>query len=368
MDRRPRKLESLRKSAAIVVEHDCKHYAVVTTIFEVSAAVHDTCRRLPGWCLVVVADQKTPSSYDVDGPCHVIFLSTEKQLELSSVYPFIAAMPWNHFGRKNVGYLYAIASGADRLWDFDDDNGLFVDGAILESMPANAQVQHVQQWDLPQVNAYTMMNATHFAWPRGLPLDSIMSKGASRVASRAASQDDNIGVVQSLANRNPDVDAIYRLTRPLPLNFERNPHSLLVVPSSTSTPFNAQATLFVRRDILWALYLPVSVHGRVSDIWRSYIVQRLFRESDTKVAFAGPWVDQIRNPHTIMADFDAEHDLYIKSRALIDVLNSWKPSAKLFPDKIVELFTDLYERDFLGLDDVRNAQLWVDELADIGYF
>ena len=33
-------------------------------------------------------------------------------------------IPWNHFGRKNVGYIYAILHGARMIWDFDDDNGL----------------------------------------------------------------------------------------------------------------------------------------------------------------------------------------------------------------------------------------------------
>ena len=31
-------------------------------------------------------------------------------------------MPWKSFGRKNVGYLFAIANGAKTIWDFDDDN------------------------------------------------------------------------------------------------------------------------------------------------------------------------------------------------------------------------------------------------------
>ena len=31
-------------------------------------------------------------------------------------------IPWNHFGRKNVGFLYAIAHGAHVIYDTDDDN------------------------------------------------------------------------------------------------------------------------------------------------------------------------------------------------------------------------------------------------------
>ena len=33
-------------------------------------------------------------------------------------------LPWQSFGRKNVGYLYAIANGAEVIYDFDDDNVL----------------------------------------------------------------------------------------------------------------------------------------------------------------------------------------------------------------------------------------------------
>ena len=36
--------------------------------------------------------------------------------------PFVDRLPWNSFGRKNVGYLYAISQGAKVIFDFDDDN------------------------------------------------------------------------------------------------------------------------------------------------------------------------------------------------------------------------------------------------------
>jgi len=47
---------------------------------------------------------------------------------------FVDLLPWQSFGRKNVGYLYAIARGAKVIWDFDDDNFLkfWVDGAAVE--------------------------------------------------------------------------------------------------------------------------------------------------------------------------------------------------------------------------------------------
>ena len=35
---------------------------------------------------------------------------------------FVDNLPWNSFGRKNVGYLFAISQGAKVIFDFDDDN------------------------------------------------------------------------------------------------------------------------------------------------------------------------------------------------------------------------------------------------------
>ena len=36
--------------------------------------------------------------------------------------PFVDNLPWYSFGRKNVGYLFAISQGAKVIFDFDDDN------------------------------------------------------------------------------------------------------------------------------------------------------------------------------------------------------------------------------------------------------
>ena len=35
---------------------------------------------------------------------------------------FVDHLPWNSFGRKNIGYLFAISQGAKIIFDFDDDN------------------------------------------------------------------------------------------------------------------------------------------------------------------------------------------------------------------------------------------------------
>lgn len=57
------------------------------------------------------------------------------QKEMSEKFPLVKALPWNHFGRKNIGYLYAILHGATTVWDFDDDNMLLTDEGTFEILP-----------------------------------------------------------------------------------------------------------------------------------------------------------------------------------------------------------------------------------------
>lgn len=65
---------------------------------------------------------------------------------------------------------------------------------------------------------------------------------------------------QGLADVDPDVDAIYRLTQPLNISFARNTPSV-VLPRGIMAPFNSQNTLF-DRDALWGLLIPVTTTFR----------------------------------------------------------------------------------------------------------
>ena len=56
--------------------------------------------------------------------------------------------------------------------------------------------------------------------------------------------------------------------------------------------YNAQATLHMQAT-LWALMLPVTVHGRVSDIWRGYVVQRIMMLLDLRLIFSPALVKQV---------------------------------------------------------------------------
>ena len=361
----------------------CSKWAVVTTIFESSETVHRFVK-LTDWCLVVVFDKKTPQTYDTkwtqgEGNKIVVLLYPDKQEAMKN--KFVNLLPWNTFGRKNVGYLYAIMHGADVIWDFDDDNLLkfWIPGAAPSNAPSidssipQEEIINVLEptgHDWPTYNPYPVLGApTLPSWPRGLPPDDVKETKCSNTSIKSTKLHSNkIAVLQSLADYQPDVDAIFRITMPIPIWFDRKQETRpLIVPDGVFTPYNAQATLHFKAGF-WGLYLPISVTGRVSDIWRSYIAKRLFWDAGLKMGFLPrPLVVQDRNAHNNVADLEAEKDLYMKSKHLVEFLGQWEGKGKTMVERIEELWIEMYERTYIEYDDVILLQLWLQGLIDIGY-
>ena len=53
---------------------------------------------------------------------NIVFLSENDQLNMNLT--LVEQLPWHSFGRKNIGYIYAISQEAEVIFDFDDDNML----------------------------------------------------------------------------------------------------------------------------------------------------------------------------------------------------------------------------------------------------
>jgi hypothetical protein len=75
---------------------------------------------------------------------------------------------------------------------------------------------------------------------------------------------------------NPDLDAVYRLTHEIPRAFDPAVADCVAIDSAKYGPFNAQSTLFYE-DAFFGLILSITVNGRVPDIWRSFVVERIPR-------------------------------------------------------------------------------------------
>lgn len=288
-------------------------------------------------------------------------------------------LPWNHFGRKNVGYLYAIQHGAQFIWDTDDDNVLRDPTSLTNlaytltqyiSVPTSDANHHL--W-----NAYPSFNAFHphtessaeNACPRGFPLQFIRDTSSAHVnRTRRSTHVSKIAVVQSLANNDPDVDAIFRISRTIPMSFRTDAISIWALPVNRVAPFNAQATMLSRKA-LFALVLPVSVHGRVTDIWRSYISQRMFADEKLLISFSGLLVNQYRNVHALLADLQSEISLYTQPQELNKWIRQWKPNQKgaSLKQTMIQLYIDLYEIGVIEKVDVGLVHAWIQDIESFGF-
>lgn len=85
-----------------------------------------------------------------------IFLTADMQDDMGKVFPLIDTIPWNHFGRKNVGYLYALLYGASVVWDFDDDNILLTESHSFEILPIKPKTSANNTSDAKETDSGTI--------------------------------------------------------------------------------------------------------------------------------------------------------------------------------------------------------------------
>ena len=371
---------------------NCPLWAVVTTINEPTESIRrvveltkkKSAAQGDKWCVVIVGDTETPDESYMGGTeplaknSNVVYLSASDQAKIH--HDFVRTIPFRSFARKNIGYLYAIAHGAQAIFDFDDDNVLKPDTVLYSLLQGNRQelfqyfpCQESPEFKSPAFNPFPLMKPSeNGTWPRGFPIQYVQYESlAGPVAMNSPSFGSlpraSVGVIQSTCDGDPDVDAIYRLTRPLPITFgnEREASKLLIPPERYS-PYNAQATVHTLQAF-WGLLLPLTVTGRVADIWRSYFTQRIMKDLHLVLLYSPPIVIHNRSEHNYLADLQAEDDLYHKTAALLQFLKEWTDEEKFLPARIEKLAISLYEHDYIGLPDIRAMQLWLISLKDVGY-
>ena len=83
-------------------------------------------------------------------------------------------------------------------------------------------VQPILNSDQKAYNPYPSLGAPiESCWPRGFPINLVQKSWNQQLTP--VKNDGKFGVLQSLADFQPDVDALYRLTQKTPFVFQRPP-------------------------------------------------------------------------------------------------------------------------------------------------
>jgi hypothetical protein len=261
---------------------------------------------------IIAGDRKSPPDFYLKG---TDFWSIERQK--GSGFKSARKIPENHYARKNIAYLAAIQKGHEVILETDDDNLPYEDFWNLPERKIAGNMVRDHGW----INIYRLFSR-EMIWPRGLPLEHLCD-ARDYTAEQAVEHD--CPIQQGLSDGDPDVDAVYRLTRKLPVSFKKD--LVFVLGKGSWCPFNSQNTVWFR-EAFPLMYLPSECSFRMTDIWRSFVAMRIAWEYGWKIAFRYPTVYQERNEHDLLRDFRDEIPGYLNNSAIANALGSLELSGR----------------------------------------
>ena len=304
-----------------------------------------------GWDFIVTGDTKSPADFELEG-CYYLSVAQQE----ATTHELGRVCPTRSYTRKNIAYLEAIARGAEVIVETDDDN--FPRAEFwLPRLPQVAcrPVTH-QGW----VNVYAYFSEK-FIYPRGLPIDH----ARATPPIPATQQVMECPLQQGLADDNPDVDAVYRMLFPLPFVFDKDvlPVALL---GGAWCPFNSQNTTFFQK-IFPLLYLPAHCSFRMTDIWRSFVAQRILHHLDHPVMFHGSTVWQERNEHSLHQDFCDEVPGYVNNHEIRTALMALDFGNDMDLYSLLHrCYGCLMEKGWVGKEEATLLATWTRDLKKLG--
>jgi len=209
------------------------------------------------------------------------------------------------------------------------------------------------------VNVYRYFSDVNI-WPRGFPLTEVQGDRAKY--EQLTVREADCPIQQGLADRNPDVDAVYRLLFPLPQSF-RTDRRVVLGPGAWC-PFNSQNTTWWA-DAFPLLYLPAHCSFRMTDIWRGFVAQRIAWTNGWSILFHEPTVRQDRNEHDLMRDFKDEIPGYLMNRNISDRLDKLELAVgrNQIRDNLRRCYAALIEMGAVGAGELALLDLWLEDLG-----
>ena len=331
-----------------------KTACVITSIFPPTPAVASFAAAAAFDSVLVVGDRKSPPTYELDG---VRFLPLAEQERLA--WRIVACLPRDHYARKMVGYLEAAAAGADILFDTDDDNRLIA-GRRGDIWRTACRLEIGPPATTPRfVNVYRHFTA-QIIWPRGLPLDCVVESTARPPEATPAATAPNVGIWQGLADGDPDVDAVYRLTCNRACTFDDAP--AVALAPGVVCPFNSQNTAF-RRDLLPLMYLPAFVSFRYTDILRGLVAQPILWAAGLRLCFTAATVFQDRNVHDYLKDFEAEVPMYLTARRALEIAAATATASRSVADNLCAVYAALERAGIVPAQELPLLEAWLQDCA-----
>lgn len=347
---------------------DCSRWVVVLGVPGDKAL--EGLAKWKGWCTVILGDNHTSNEDTLDQKLlggNVIFLSYSQQTEIN--HPFVrhalsymATNPVQHMARRNIGYLFAVSHGAKVVYDFDST----LDDELLE---------HVLPFGSTEAKRSRVMvrYSKELQHNRRNDDDELLTFNPHVPTSDSSLYDldfgsidySSVGVVQSVG--------VMKSTGSLTGVSPTKPP--LLAPASKYSPYTSKATVHMY-SAFWGLLLPSTVPEQLADLWRAYWTQIFLHEYNLALLFDPSTIGSLDDVHMGHESSTQDDPWLQKIPALLRFLTSAERSVNhnpsdrgndYLPSRIEMLAIQLYERGFIGLQDVYSLQEWLLALIDAGY-
>jgi hypothetical protein len=106
--------------------------------------------------------------------------------------------------------------------------------------------------------------------------------------------------------------------------------------------------------MFYAMYLPVTVTFRYTDILRSYIALFQLWKNDKTIKFTPPTAIQERNEHDLNKDYESEISMYETANNVINLLNENKNA------DIIDFYEILAKNNIVSYDELPVIKEWIE--------
>jgi hypothetical protein len=201
------------------------------------------------------------------------------------------------------------------------------------------------------VNLYKIYTKENI-WPRGIPPSHPSINELPELQDRQINME--CVVIQGLVNNDPDVDAYYRINiNSDSFYFEQNQEFDVILDKYSVCPFNTQNTFWTDPTMFYAMYLPVSVTFRYTDILRGFVALYQLWKNNKTIKFTFPTAIQERNPHDLNKDLESEIPMYQTAELVIQLLNNNKDAT------LQQIYLILFEHGIVDEKELDTLQEWI---------
>jgi len=340
-----------------------KAAVVVTTIHDCSVLLDGYLRNFAKFgreaTIFLIPDRKTPA-FNI--PKGVLCPELTTQFDFLNDSGFRSHdIPENSDNRRNVGYLMALADGAEMVVSIDDDNYCSENEDYLQAHEYGFSRSMGYEKEGHWYNNLALLDAPPYQYPRGFPF---FARGTTR-SRKLPLTESTVRINAGMWIGDPDLDAMSWLH--LPFQAIRCSSELVLGPE-TWCPINSQNTA-VHRDLMGAYYFVrmTSMMDRFGDIFQGYFALKVAKHMGWTARFGSPVVTHRRNSHVYLRDVQKEIEPILLLEELLPKLLETKLTGTTVEEAYLSLsdFVESQASPFYS-ETARLMRMWSKAVKGIG--